>query len=519
MATNKRVKLNQVDEVLIDTLKPESFFNDYIKTRTPCKFKNNLQDCNSEIFPYKQFELRGTKEKHGRFIRQLLEDVEPLMVEQKSGNGFGNGNERVRMSFRQLIEKFQAGDDNYYLTTQYEENEHEHDDGDDDDDDEENDEEDEENDDGDEENDDKYELDQEFEQSIPKSTPNPLEQKSAIPEYNEDDSDSDEFDFDNLKDDYEPDDDEEQDEQNNDEEENKSGEESARRLRELFQPPLTTLHKDIPLQLPLFNTLVPQQINLWMGYNNPSNQETQKKAFKNLEGTPLDQLSPEALGKLVDVNGTSSGLHHDHSDNLYILVSGIKRFTLFSPFDAYKLYTVGNILNIYQNGVINYKSDEQAPSWKFINDDGSIMLNTDSPTSGGEKVLMSNISSQLLALDPPNFSQIPPLLLHLQQLKNQDLLSKLTKFVAKYFPELATLDKYEVWLKPGDMLYLPSSWFHEVSSFPDDTDSTKATHALSNVHLAINYWFAPPNNDSYSMPYKDDYWYKDFNITKRIIDG
>lgn len=491
---NKRVKLKQIDEVSVDTVKPESFFNDYILTRTPCKFKNNSDDVNSEIFPYTKFQMSN-----GEYIQQLLEYEGTLMVEEMFNNGFGNGNRRVKMRFGDLVEKFKKGEDGYYLTTQYEEHdEDKHSEEGEEEEDEEEDEEEEEN----SESEDDYDLDKQFEESIPKpeTPPQPAVTQRAIPEYNEDDSDSDEFDFDNLKDDYEPD-------GSDQEPESDPENEDSKRLAELFQPPLTALSKQLPLQLLLFNTLVPQQINMWMGYKN-ANKKPQDK-FKELDQIPEPELTPQTVGKLIDGNGTSSGLHHDHSDNLYILVSGIKRFTLFSPFDAYKLYTVGNILNIYENGVINYKTDECAPNWNFINDDGSMKLDND------EKAVLNNIGTQLAELDPPNFSKIPPLLLHLDKLKSQSLLTKLTNFTRKYFPDLIDLDKYEVWLHPGDMLYLPSSWFHEVSSFPDTSSDTN----LSNVHLAINYWFAPPNTKSYSNPYKDDYWYKDFEITKKVVTG
>ena len=43
----------------------------------------------------------------------------------------------------------------------------------------------------------------------------------------------------------------------------------------------------------------------------------------------------------------------------------------------------------------------------------------------------------------------------------------------------------EVELEAGQMLYLPAGWFHEVTSFSE---------APSQTHLALNYWFQPPDN-------------------------
>lgn len=65
--------------------------------------------------------------------------------------------------------------------------------------------------------------------------------------------------------------------------------------------PVTQLMGDFPLRPALLGKLVPQNLNLWMG---------RSKA------------------------GTSSGLHHDYHDNLYILLRGRKRFRLYSPADA-----------------------------------------------------------------------------------------------------------------------------------------------------------------------------------------
>jgi hypothetical protein len=45
---------------------------------------------------------------------------------------------------------------------------------------------------------------------------------------------------------------------------------------------------------------------------------------------------------------------------------------------------------------------------------------------------------------------------------------------------------------------LPASWFHEVkSSGTSDTDG---------LHVAMNYWFAPPSQSVFENPYEDDYW-------------
>lgn len=48
--------------------------------------------------------------------------------------------------------------------------------------------------------------------------------------------------------------------------------------------------------------------------------------------------------------GASSGLHHDFHDNLYVLLRGTKRFRLFPPAMAARMYTHGAVDRIHPNG-------------------------------------------------------------------------------------------------------------------------------------------------------------------------
>ncbi|KAK9868966.1 hypothetical protein WJX84_003684 [Apatococcus fuscideae] len=90
---------------------------------------------------------------------------------------------------------------------------------------------------------------------------------------------------------------------------------------------------------------------------------------------------------------------------------------------------------------------------------------------------------------PRNFSQID-----LSQPQDQ---------LAKKFPKFPGLKAaQEVELEAGQMLYLPAGWFHEVTSFSE---------APSQTHLALNYWFQPPDNLDASpagmaKPYRSEFW-------------
>lgn len=105
--------------------------------------------------------------------------------------------------------------------------------------------------------------------------------------------------------------------------------------------------------------------------------------------------------------------------------------------------------------------------------------------------------------EPLSFSQIPTQELH-QHLG-------LTK-PQKKSPALSKAPKpLIVELKAGDMLYLPTSWWHEVTSFSEkeDEDGAKgkggAKKDEDSIHMALNYWFHPPDRlDSFQTPYQDE---------------
>ncbi|CAO1632553.1 unnamed protein product [Parajaminaea phylloscopi] len=45
-------------------------------------------------------------------------------------------------------------------------------------------------------------------------------------------------------------------------------------------------------------------------------------------------------------------------------------------------------------------------------------------------------------------------------------------------------------LRPGEMLYLPASWWHEVTSEASPSDAPDG----NSIHMALNWWFHPPDN-------------------------
>ena len=91
----------------------------------------------------------------------------------------------------------------------------------------------------------------------------------------------------------------------------------------LMTTPLTKLKQDFLCRPDILGNLVPFQYNTWIG-------RTGDKP-------------------------TSSGLHHDFHDNIYVLLSGRKHFRLLSPAAAQSLETSGGATAVLPNGVINHE--------------------------------------------------------------------------------------------------------------------------------------------------------------------
>lgn len=265
---------------------------------------------------------------------------------------------------------------------------------------------------------------------------------------------------------------------------------------ELHAGPVTRLADDFPTVPSLLGGLVPQNINLWMG------------------------AAPD---------GASSGLHHDFHDNLYVLLRGRKRFRLYSPELATRMYTHGCLRIIYPNGRIVYDGDDNiredgadaddAAAWESRHcndrqpgenggsDDEALEEALDNAMAGDIGLEDDYVGSDDdddtkdfgeesdagpgggAASEPPSFSKV-------------DLLRSDAEIAAEFplFPGRKAAVVAE--LMAGDCLFLPAGWFHEVTS---------ASPAEGGGHLALNYWMHPPDAldrgpATAASPYRHKMW-------------
>lgn len=147
---------------------------------------------------------------------------------------------------------------------------------------------------------------------------------------------------------------------------------------------------------------------------------------ENASGEYQYPLSPP----LIPVPSTSN-LHCDGSENYNFLLKGKKEFLLFSPNDANKLYTVSRVKHVNKIGGLEW--DDPKPE---------------------------DFDPNFCLLDPADPAP------HL-------------------YPRYQEAHPVKVTLNAGEMLYIPSNWFHQVTTFRPS--------------LGVNFWFGSPrptNEDS-----------------------
>ena len=305
-------------------------------------------------------------------------------------------------------------------------------------------------------------------------------------------------------------------------------------------PLALALADDFPLVPKLARGLVLQSVNLWCGRSCSSSSSSASSA-----------------------SSTSSGLHHDFHDNLYAVISGTKRFTLFPPAAVAETCPSGGKPRfVHSNGRIVYRCQGEVGAdggdeglvrrheyrrWKEVmladgvdieedeeeeDDDESDDDERDNGGEGGGKRRLAgsddddddaDLVAALAAAergapvaddyseeeeegseesedesgeesddeddgrDPPSFSTLDP-----REPAHAALLP---------MHRAATVE-----VGPGDLLYLPCGWLHEVSS--SSPSSSSAPSICSPLHLALNFWFHPPDRarGNPANPYSRPYW-------------
>ncbi|XP_071705414.1 lysine-specific demethylase JMJ32 [Rutidosis leptorrhynchoides] len=144
---------------------------------------------------------------------------------------------------------------------------------------------------------------------------------------------------------------------------------------------------------------------------------------------------PEAVNLWIGNEASESSFHKDHYENLYVVVCGEKHFVLLPPTDVHRMYI----------------REYPAANYSYSQETGKFDLELEIPPRNVPWCSVNPYPS------PEN--------------KEKEM---------SEFPLYYNGPKpFEVTVKAGEMLYLPSMWFHHVRQTPDSRGLT----------IAVNYWY------------------------------
>lgn len=192
---------------------------------------------------------------------------------------------------------------------------------------------------------------------------------------------------------------------------------------------------------------------------------------------------------------TASRLHRDAVDNLYIVLEGEKRFDLWHPCHFKEIRTLSPSFHVNKDGLptqFNVNAlkgyfrtyvDQQWEARRSVHQTSAAAQNSSSQQDMQQRKDVHE-SEQYEAF----LNEFHPLLRKLLAPAEEDVRYDLKNlhFSQKSWHTTASVPKelppptITVTIKPGDILYLPTGWFHEVSSMPGR-------------QVALNIWSKPPH--------------------------
>lgn len=274
----------------------------------------------------------------------------------------------------------------------------------------------------------------------------------------------------------------------------------------ILSAPIPSLtNREILLSPPLFDRLKLINCNLWMG---------------------------------VSIEGSTSGLHHDHHDNFYCLINGKKKIKLYSPLNALNMLTRGTIKMINRSGSIIYNEkncldmdSDQEIIFKSLRQDffaltikkkdyeyescranGGILINYVNTEKFLEEI-GATVEKSLDLLSDSKISIINKYQRRTDFVKNRNkntfqvtkndrccinlapnfinkeftksCKKKMKNFCNFRFGEYPNCNSIEMTMDAGDILFLPVGWFHEVISCARvvGTPRTNTSDSKLDAHL------------------------------------
>ncbi|KAI8458151.1 cupin-like domain-containing protein [Phakopsora pachyrhizi] len=205
---------------------------------------------------------------------------------------------------------------------------------------------------------------------------------------------------------------------------------------------------------------------------------------------------PDAVNLWIGDERSSTSLHKDPYENFYLVLKGSKSFTIFPPIEYYCMHEGLYIKSSYRRlrGGPNCKGYEDEGGVVVVNDDWIIV-----PDRKKSFTTQRDDVKKLERREEDEYVRIPwiPITLkkksqpsedqqhqhHLPNSSDHEIRSKYQRF--KYSRPM------RIKLYPGDLLYLPSNWFHQVDQSPLPIHKNRGSNDDDDHHLIIacNWWY------------------------------
>jgi jumonji domain-containing protein 7 len=181
-----------------------------------------------------------------------------------------------------------------------------------------------------------------------------------------------------------------------------------------------------------------------------TNKKNKSKSSKN-KNAFARFLSLEYHFMWFSIGDTLGPIHYDAYENIYSVIRGTKTFEIFHPLQSGELYEVN----------ASFYSAHMLYKW------------SKNKQSNIKNKINSNIDS----------SQIYYIPIHLSEKQSQPFSPVNISFPDyKLYPKFKNARKLICQVNEGDILYLPSYWWHEVTGKPSPID---------NISIAINSFYKP----------------------------
>ncbi|MQM02159.1 hypothetical protein Taro_034921 [Colocasia esculenta] len=154
--------------------------------------------------------------------------------------------------------------------------------------------------------------------------------------------------------------------------------------------------------------------------------------------------APEAVNLWVGSGRSETSFHKDHYENLYAVVTGEKHFLLLPPTDVHRLYV------------------RPYPAARYVPSDADVEV---------EELLDQELK---LEMEEPR-RYVPWCSVDPYPRTREEALRARELFPLYFQGPRA----FQCTVRAGDILYLPSMWFHHVRQTPDSSGRT----------IAVNYWY------------------------------